>query len=187
MFRKAIIDDFANDTNMLHASKNLTNIAHKNLTNIESVMNNELKRMLDWIGAINICMNEFKTKLILFRPLRRKCWWSLDIKLKNYLFKLVNKVTHVGVETGKVLSSNKQIGELKKEWAKQMEFVKTSISLAIENTIFNLLLFIPVVYHIQIYDIPFYTPITHPLLPLERSRKTLLYWENVHQAYGIFR
>ena len=53
------IHHFADDTNILYASKSLKDINYK--------INHDLKNIVDWLRANKISLNSGKTELVLFR------------------------------------------------------------------------------------------------------------------------
>ena len=62
-FWKSIIHHFADDINLI--------FSRKELGTIESVINNELKHLVQWLRGNKLSENETKTELIIFRSLRR--------------------------------------------------------------------------------------------------------------------
>ena len=59
---KSIVHHFADDTNLLYGNKNPSVIS--------DVINSELKLVTDWLRANKLSLNESKTKLLLFRPIK---------------------------------------------------------------------------------------------------------------------
>ena len=57
-FSNCIIQHFADDTNLL--------FGNKDLKVIESVMNKELRILVDWLKANKLSLNESKTELLIF-------------------------------------------------------------------------------------------------------------------------
>ena len=96
-FSKSIIHSFADDTNLIFSSKKLGTI--------ESVINNDLKHLVQWLRGNELLLNETKTELIIFRLL----WKQLPILNFNCKLKLHTQVKYVGIFIDEVLSWNKQI------------------------------------------------------------------------------
>ena len=59
VFSKSIAHHFADDTNLLFPAKKLGTI--------ESVINHELKLLVQWLQSNKLSLNETKTELIIFR------------------------------------------------------------------------------------------------------------------------
>ena len=58
---------FADDTNLLYANKNLKSL--------ETVMNNELLKVVDWLTANKLSLNVKKTNYIIFHPYQKRLRW----------------------------------------------------------------------------------------------------------------
>ena len=61
-------------------------------------MNNELKLLTDWLRANNISFNEFKTKVLIFRPHIQLNITVPNIKLNNFILTPEKTFTYVGIE-----------------------------------------------------------------------------------------
>ena len=59
---KSAICHFADDTNLLYSCKTLKEL--------RKIMNNDLKRLYDWLCANRLSLNTAKTEFIIFRPPR---------------------------------------------------------------------------------------------------------------------
>ena len=100
-FSKSIIHHFADDTNLIFASKNTGTF--------ESVMNYELKILVDWLRANRLSLNETKTELIFFHRPFKTDFAIPTLKLNKHKLNPVKSVTYLGVTIDEVLSWNKQI------------------------------------------------------------------------------
>ena len=105
-FKNSLVHHFADDTNILYASKNIRTI--------ESVMNYELKLLVDWLKANKLSLNAEKTELIIFHS-PRKVVPHISIKIDNVKLKPCNSVQYLGISIDEVLSWNKQIEDLCKK------------------------------------------------------------------------
>ena len=64
---------FADDTNLLYANKNLKSL--------ETVMNNELLKVVDWLTANKFSLNVKKTNYIIFHPYQKRLNYGVNIKI----------------------------------------------------------------------------------------------------------
>ena len=103
-FSKSIIHHFADDTNMSYAGKNIKTI--------ESVVNYELKILVDWLRSNKLSLNESKTEMIIFRPPKKDLSEMPNIKINNFKLSVSPDVTYLGVTIDEVLSLNKQIDNI---------------------------------------------------------------------------
>ena len=109
-FSKLTVHHFADDTNLL--------FANKNMGTIESNVNYELKILADWLRSNKLSLNELKTELIMFHPIKKKLPRSPNIKLNNYKLKLKSHGKYLGITIDEVLSWNKHIDNLSKKLAR---------------------------------------------------------------------
>ena len=78
-------------------------------------MNNELILLSDWLRVNKLSLNEFKTKVSIFRPRRKLNITVPNIKLSNFKLTPEKTVTYLGVEIDENLSWNKQTEILAKK------------------------------------------------------------------------
>ena len=104
IFSKSIVHHFADDTNLLYPNKKLGSI--------ESVMNQELKLLVQWLRSNKLSLNEAKTELIMFRSPWNHLPREPDIRLNNFKLELKPYVKYLGILMDEVLSWNKQIEEI---------------------------------------------------------------------------
>ena len=135
-FSKLTVHHFADDTNLL--------FANKNIGTIESNVNYELKILLDWLRSNKLSLNESKTELIMFHPIKKKLPRLPNIKLNNYKLKLKSLVKYLGITIDKVLSWNKNIDNLSKKLAgangilsKLRHYIPTKTALAVYHSLFQ--------------------------------------------------
>ena len=64
---------FADDTNLLYANKNLKSL--------ETVMTNELLKVLNWLTANKLSLNVKKTNYIIFYPYQKRLNYDVNIKI----------------------------------------------------------------------------------------------------------
>ena len=86
---------FADDTNLLYANKNLKSL--------ETVLNDELLKIVDWLTANKLSPNVKKTNYIIFHPYPKRLNYDVNIKILdsrvNKYFNLEHKeyVKYLGV------------------------------------------------------------------------------------------
>ena len=68
---KCIVQNFADDTNLLFGNKCPSEIS--------CIMNNELQLLTDWLRANKISLKESKSKLLIFRPRRKYKYIYINI------------------------------------------------------------------------------------------------------------
>ena len=105
---KSKASHFADDTNILYASKNIKTI--------ESVLNHELKLASTWLRANKLSLNEDKTKLLIFHSKNKVLKEnSISIKLNNIKLSLSKSVNYLGLLIDDCLSWNCHITNLSKK------------------------------------------------------------------------
>ena len=110
-FEKILVHHFADDTNLIFSSKNLATI--------ESVMNCELKTLVDWLHANKLSLNEAKTEMIVFRrSLNQKISDNFTIKINKFKLSPLHYVKYLGVFIDETLNWNYQIEQLSQKLAK---------------------------------------------------------------------
>ena len=103
-FSETVVHNFADDTNMLFAGKN---VGH-----IESVVNRELKTLTQWLRSNKLSLNTTKTKFLLFRSPNKVISRIPNIKICKFKLTLAKSVDYLGVTIDEVLSWNKQVCSL---------------------------------------------------------------------------
>ena len=81
----------------------------KKLGTIESVINHELKLLVQWLRSNKLSLNETETELITFRSPWKHLQREPDITINNYKLKLHSHIKYLGILIDEVLSWNKQI------------------------------------------------------------------------------
>ena len=104
VFSKSIAHHFADDTNLLFPAKKLGTI--------ESVINHELKLLVQWLQSNKLYFNETKNELIIFRSPWKHLPCEPDIRINNYKLKLRFHIKYLGILIDKVLSWNKQTDDI---------------------------------------------------------------------------
>ena len=64
---------FADDTNLLYANKNLKSL--------ETVMNDELLKVVDWLTANKLSLYVKKANYIIFHPYQKRLNYDVNIKI----------------------------------------------------------------------------------------------------------
>ena len=98
---------------------------------------------MDWLRSNKLSLNESKTELIIFHPVRKELPRSPNIKLNKYHLKLQPYVKYLGVYIDEILSWNKQIDIISQKLArsngllsKLRHFVPLDVSLSVYYSIF---------------------------------------------------
>ena len=82
----------------------LTFISCKKLGTIESVINHELKPLVQWLRSNKLFLNETKTELIVFRFPWKHLTREPDIRINNYKLKLHSHIKYLGIFINKICS-----------------------------------------------------------------------------------
>ena len=69
----------------------------KKLGTIESVINHELKPLVQWLRSNKLSLNETKTELIIFRFPWKHLTRELDIRINNCKLKLHSHIKYLGI------------------------------------------------------------------------------------------
>ena len=88
----SISHSFADDTNLIFLSKKLGTIG--SVINNRSVINNELKHLVQWLRGNKPSLNKTKTELIIFRSPWKQLPREPDIRLNNCKLKLHTKIIY---------------------------------------------------------------------------------------------
>ena len=104
IFENSTVHHFADDTNLL--------FSNKKLSTIETVINYELKLLVNWLNCNKLSLNTSKTEVILFKPLKQKEKIEISIKLKGKKLQLKKYVTYLGVIIDDCLLWEEQIESL---------------------------------------------------------------------------
>ena len=104
VFSKSVVNHFADDTNLLWSSKKLDTI--------ESIINQELKLLVQWLQSNKLSLNETKTEVIVFRSPWKHLPHEPDIRINSYKLKLHSHIKYLGMLIDEVLSWNKQIDDI---------------------------------------------------------------------------
>ena len=76
----------------------------KKLGTIESVINNELKHLVQCLRGNKLSLNETKTEVIIYRTLWKQLLLEPGIRLNNCKLKLYPRVRYLGIFIDEVLS-----------------------------------------------------------------------------------
>ena len=156
IFQNLIVHHFADDTNLIFASKKLKTI--------ENIVNFELKLLVEWLKRNKLSLNESKTEVIIFHH-QNKNIENISIKLNKIKLKIVKNVKYLGVNIDETLS-----------WNKQIEDVKLKISKA-NGILSKLRHYVPQKICLSIYYSLFYSYLSYCCLAWSFSSKTNL--ENI--------
>ena len=95
---------FADDTSIYYPSRNLSDI--------ESLINTELKSVADWMKANRLSISTSKTNFILFHSPKNKPRKTLNVKIDGNAINEVQSVKYLGVEFNSNLTWKPHISQL---------------------------------------------------------------------------
>ena len=135
-FSKLTVHHFADNMNVL--------FANKNIGTIESNVNYELEILVGWLCSNKLSLNELKTELIMFHPIKKKLPHSANVELNNYKLKLKSHVKYLRITINEVLPWNKHIDNLSKKLArancilsKLCHYIPMETALAVYHSLFQ--------------------------------------------------
>ena len=124
---------FADDTNVLFHSKSLTNL--------EDIVNTELKRLADWFNANKLSLNIKKTKFMLFHTKQRtKHIGDFSICINHEKIDRVEKIRFLGLTLQENIS-----------WDEHCNLVTNKIS-SVVGILYKIRIFLPIKTLLQIYN-----------------------------------
>lgn len=113
VFKKANIYHFADDTNLL--------VSGNKFNTIQTVMNHEIKKLVIWLRANKLSLNESKSELVIFRSKKFSVLpKNLSIKLNKYKLSPSSYVKYLGVVIDEFLN-----------WKPHVEILTQKVSKAI--------------------------------------------------------
>ena len=102
------IHHFADDTNLI--------FSNNNIKVIENVVNSELGKLVEWLQANKLSLNETKTELIIFRSsLKKSLPSNLTIKINGFKLTSIPYIRYLGTLIDEILSWNYHIDFLSKK------------------------------------------------------------------------
>ena len=96
IFSKSIVHNFGDDNNLLFPSKRLGTI--------NSLMNHELKVLVQWLRSKKVFLNEAVTEINIFKSPCKQLPGNPDVRVNNYKFKLNQFFKWLSVSADEVLS-----------------------------------------------------------------------------------
>ena len=99
---------YADDTNVFLSSKNLKEL--------ETLMNQELSSLLEWLNANKLSLNIKKTHFIIFSPPKTKPSYKVHLKINNIDIQCVQQTKFLGV-----------IIDSKLSWKDHIKYIKSKI------------------------------------------------------------
>ena len=104
---KSLVHHFADDTNLL--------FSHENPKTLKKVMNNELKKLFEWLCANRLSLNIDKTEFLIFRPPRKKLTDRIVLTLNHKKIFESTKIKYLGLILDSRLTWKAHICELSKK------------------------------------------------------------------------
>ena len=137
---KVTSNHFADDTCIIY-----NNTIKNNINNLETILNKELKSVLEWLNANRLSLNIKKTKLLIFHSKWKKTNYDvLSIKLNEVKLYPDRQVKHLGIIIDNYLSWDNHIYDLSIKLsrtngilAKLRHFVPKSTLISIYYAIFQ--------------------------------------------------
>ncbi len=116
------INDMPNSSNILkiHLFADDTSIffSHKNLKELESIVNNELSKVSDWLIANKLTLNVDKSNFLLISPSRKNTTNKINLSINNEAIAQKDCIKYLGVLLDKNLSWKNHIQHVKLELSK---------------------------------------------------------------------
>ena len=98
---------FADDTNLFYANASLVNL--------ESIINENLKKVIDWLAANKLSLNIDKTNFVLFHPTQRIPNYEISLLIRNNRIKHEKYIKYLGILLDSNLSWKYHISHLAKK------------------------------------------------------------------------
>ena len=134
---------FADDTNIYYSSKNLDDL--------ESKLNNELKIVAEWMKSNRLALSILKTNFVLFHSKKLKPSKLFNLKIDGVSIKQVSTVKYLGVTFDSNLTWKNHINELCSKLSKTVGiFSKLSYNVNIDILI---MLYYSLIYPFLIYGV----------------------------------
>ena len=121
---------FADDSNLFYADKSLPTL--------ESLINQELTQVHDWLCANKLLLNIEKLSFIIFHPPQKKLNNEVIITLRDKVLKQEQKITYLGVIIDLHLNWKAQISYLIKKLNRNIGALSTLKHFVKINTLVNL-------------------------------------------------
>ena len=110
------INDLSNTSKLLsvHLFADDTNIyfSHKNLNDLELILNQELHAVAQWMKSNRRALSTLETNFVLFHPKKLKPYKSLNIKIDGVNIQEVSSVKYLGVTFDSNLTRKNHVDEL---------------------------------------------------------------------------
>ena len=133
---KSTIYHFADYTNLLYSCKTLKEL--------RKIMNNDLKRLYDWLCANRLSLNTAKTEFIIFRPPWSNCENRITLSLNGTKLYESTKIRYLGLILDNKLDWKAHVTEFSKELSraigllsKAKHFCSLSVLRSLYFSLFN--------------------------------------------------
>ena len=80
---------FADDSNLFYS--------HNNLHSLESIVNNELSKIYEWLCANRLSLNTNKTKYVLFHPVQKRIANTISLHFNNKQITQTKSIKYLGI------------------------------------------------------------------------------------------
>ena len=106
---------FADDTNILYANNNLKSL--------ESVVNEELRKVCEWLNTNKLSLNTSKSNFVIFHPFQRKPDYNVTLKMYDNDLKILTSLErkHYVKYLGVLIDSHLS-------WRYHIEYISSKIS-----------------------------------------------------------
>ena len=103
---------FADDTNLF--------CTHKNMVNLEHLVNQNIKNVTDWFNCNKLSLNIDKTNFVIFHPPHQKVAFKIKVIVNSIEIKQVTSIRYLGIHVDGNLN-----------WKEHVQYVSTKIKRSI--------------------------------------------------------
>ena len=100
-------------------------------------MNQDLKKLLQWLKANKLSLNVKKTELIIFHPKKTKLDYSVKFKLNDKILNPISTVKHFGILLAEPLLWTKQVNWVKSKLNQTKGILRYNMSLPILKIVYH--------------------------------------------------
>ena len=120
---------FADDSNLFHIGTNITTMCE--------TINNETKKIVDWLRANRLSLNIDKTNFMVFKPRFKNCT-GVSITIDNTPIQKVTHTKFLGVIIDDKLSWSQHISHIRNKIAKSLGIILKARKVFTKNTLLSL-------------------------------------------------
>ena len=109
---------FADDTNVF--------CTHKNIVNLEHLINQNIKNVTDWLNCNKLSLNIDKTNFVIFHPPQKKVAFKIKVIVNSIEIEQVTSIRYLGIHIDGNLN-----------WKEHFQYVSTKLKEAYRHVIQN--------------------------------------------------